>query len=91
MASNASRPLLVLIINMLLIFFYKASYHVSYKTALFRAGILYVLWMLVEVVTNYMLGKTGTAEMSYGFIVGNVISQIVMYILVHVLKRCRKW
>lgn len=91
MASNASRPLLVLIINMLLIFFvYKASYHVSYKTALFRAGILYVLWMLVEVGTNYMLGKTGTAEMSYGFIVGNVISQIVMYILVHVLKRCRK-
>ena len=76
---------------MLIIFFvYKASYHVSYKTALFRAGILYVLWMLVEVVTNYMLGKTGTAEMSYGFIVGNVISQIVMYILVHVLKRCRK-
>ena len=79
MASNASHPLFALTINILLIFLiYKVSYYVSNKTALFRAGILYALWMLVEVAVNYILGKTGTAAMSYGFIVGNVISQIVM-------------
>jgi len=91
MASNASHPLFALTINILLIFLiYKVSYYVSNKTALFRAGILYALWMLVEVAVNYILGKTGTAAMSYGFIVGNIISQIVMYISVHILKRCRK-
>ena len=91
MESNANKPLFILIINIFLIFIiYKSLYKVNNKEALFRAGILDTLWMLVEVATNYVLAKTGAATMSYGFIVGNVISQIVMYILVHVLKRCRK-
>ena len=91
MESNASRPLLILTINIFLIFIiYKSLYHVDNKTALFRAGILYAFWMLVEVATNYGLGKMGGATMSYGFIVGNAISKLIMYISVHILKHCRK-
>ena len=90
MESNASQPLLILSINIFLVFIiYKSLYHVNSKAALFCAGIFYALWMLVEVATNYVLGKTGIASMSYGFIVGNVISKIIMYISVHILKRCR--
>ena len=91
MESNASHPLLILTINIFLIFsIYKFLYHVNNRTALFRAGIFYAFWMLVEVATNYVLGKTSTTTMSYGFIVGNGISKIIMYILMHILKRCWK-
>lgn len=91
MESNANKPLFILIINIFLIFIiYKSLYKVNNKEALFRAGILDTLWMLVEVATNYVLAKTGAATMSYGFIVGNVISKLIMYISVHILKRCRK-
>ena len=91
MESNANKPLFILIINIFLIFIiYKSLYQVNNKEALFRAGILDTLWMLVEVATNYVLGKTGVAAMSYGFIVGNVLSKLIMYISVHILKRCRK-
>lgn len=91
MESNANKPLFILIINIFLIFIiYKALYQVNNKEALFRAGILDTLWMLAEVATNYVLAKTGVAAMSYGFIVGNVISKLIMYISVHILKRCRK-
>ena len=83
MESNANKPLFILIINIFLIFIiYKSLYQVNNKEALFRAGILDTLWMLVEVATNYVLGKTGVAAMSYGFIVGNVISMLIMYISV---------
>lgn len=91
MESNASRPLFILTMNILLICtIYKSSYHINNKTALFRVGIFYVFWMLVEVAVNYVLGKTGVVAMSYGFIVGNVISKIIVYIIVHIFKRCRK-
>ena len=91
MESNANKPLFILIINIFLIFIiYKSLYQVNNKEALFRAGILDTLWMLAEVATNYVLAKTGVAAMSYGFIVGNVISKLIMYISVHILKRCRK-
>lgn len=91
MESNASQPLFILTINIFLIFLiYKFLYHVNNKAALFRAGILYAFWMLVEVATNYVLEKTGIVSMSYGFIVGNVISKIIMYISVHILKRYKK-
>lgn len=91
MESTASQPLFTLTINIFLIFIiYKSLYHVDNKAALFRSGILYAFWMLVEVATNYVLGRTGVAVMSYGFIVGNVISKLIMYISVHILKRCRK-
>lgn len=91
MESNASHPLFILTINIFMIFIiYKSLYHVNNKAALFCAGIFYALWMLVEVATNYVLGKTGVTAMSYGFIVGNVISKLIMYISVHILKHCRK-
>ena len=91
MESNARQPLLILSINIFLVFLiYKSLYHVNSKAALFCAGIFYAFWMLVEVATNYVLGKTGMTSMSYGFIVGNIISKIIMYILVHILKHCRK-
>lgn len=91
MESNASHPLLILATNVFLIFFiYIFSYRISSKAALFRVGMLYALWMLVEVATNYVLGKMGAAVASYDFILGNVISKIIMYILAHVLKRCQK-
>lgn len=91
MESTASHPLLILTINIFLVYIiYKSLYHVDSKTALFHAGILYAFWMLVEVATNFVLGKTGAASMPYGFIVGNVISKIIMYILVHILKHYRR-
>lgn len=89
MESNASQPLLILVTNIFLLFvILKLSYQVSIKAALFRAGMLYALWMLVEVATNYVLGKMGAAVAAYDFIVGNVISKIIMYLFAHILKRC---
>lgn len=91
MESNASQPIFILAINIFLIFLiYKFTYQISIRAALFRAGMLYALWMLVEVATNYALVKMGTAVVAYDFIVGNVISKIIMYIFAHVLKHCRK-
>lgn len=91
MESNASRPLFILTVNIFLIFIiYMSSYRISSRAALFRAGILYAVWMLVEVATDYVSGKTGAASMPYSFIVGNVVSKIIMYILVHALKQFRK-
>lgn len=91
MESNASLPIVILFINISLVFFiYKFSYYINNKAALFRAGMLYAFWMLVEVATNYMLGKTGSIVMPFDFIVGNVISKLIMYISMHILKRYRK-
>lgn len=87
MESSASRPLFILITNIILIFFiYKCSYDIDIKTALFYAIILYVIWMLVEIAVNFVLGKTGAFSLSNGFITGNIISHIIMYILAHILK-----
>lgn len=91
MASHASHPLLVLIVNILLIFLiYEVSYQVDFKTALFRAGFFYVLWMLVEIATNYMLGKLGNTTVPSSFLVGSIISKLIMYIAVHIFKRLHK-
>lgn len=91
MESNASYPLFILITNIILIFvIYKCSYNIDARAALFRTVILYVLWMLVEIAVNYVLGKTGVISLSNGFIIGNIISKIVMYILVHILKNYRQ-
>lgn len=92
MWSNARYPLLNVVINfMLIVIVYKCSYHIGNRAALFRTAILYTVWRLVEVAANYMLEKTGTvAASSYDFIVGNIISKILMYILVYALKCCRK-
>lgn len=66
MVSTAGMPLLILIINIVLVFsIYKFSYHVNTKTALFLSGILYSVWMLVEVVTNNLLLLTDIKDNLY--------------------------
>ena len=91
MASNASQPLLILIVNIILTFMiYKSSYRVNSKTALFLAGILYAIWMLVEVITSNLLQLTNIKDNSYFFMVGSTVSEVAMYIAVHMLKRHRK-
>lgn len=91
MASSASQPLFVLITNIVLIFFiYKASYHVNNRTAIFLAAILYVFWMLVEVITNNVLHLVTLERSSYFFVVGSTVSKIIIYMAVHILKHCRK-
>ena len=65
MVSTAGMPLLILIINIVLVFsIYKFSYYVNTKTALFLSGILYSVWMLVEVVTNNLLLLTDIKDNS---------------------------
>lgn len=89
--SNASQPLLILIVNIILTFIiYKSSYRVNNKTALFLAGILYAIWMLVEVITSNLLQLTNIKDNSYFFMVGSTVSEVAMYIAVHILKRHRK-
>lgn len=89
--SNASHPLLILTINVILVsLVYKFSYVISTTTAIFHSGIFYSIWMMVEVATNYVLSKTGITELPYGFIVGSAISKIVMYLIVQTLKNCHK-
>ena len=91
MLSSASHPLFVLIANISLIYLiFRIKYHGDNKVLIFRAGMLYVIWMLVEVATNYILGKTGITELDYGFVVGSVISKIIMYILMQGLKYYKK-
>lgn len=88
MISSASFPLFNLVMNILLVFLIcYLSYKIDIRLALFLAGILYVVWMLVEVATNYVLGMTGIILLDSGFIVGVIISKIVMYILLHVINR----
>lgn len=89
--SNASQPLLILIVNIILTFMiYKSSYRVNSQTALFLAGILYAIWMLVEVITSNLLQLTNMKDNSYFFIVGSTISEVAMYTAVHILKHHRK-
>ena len=91
MVSNASQPIIILLINILLIFYIlRISYNMKTKTALFLANIFYVLWMLVEVATNYVLGKTGIAMMTYGFVAGRTISNFIIYVFAHIFKRYHK-
>lgn len=91
MRASTSQPLLILIINIVLIFLlYKVLYCVNWKTALFQASILCVIWMLIEVATSNILSLTGIEEYSYFFVVGSAVSKIVMYIMLHLLKHCRK-
>jgi len=91
MVSTAGMPLLILIINIVLVFsIYKFSYHVNTKTALFLSGILYSVWMLVEVVTNNLLLLTDIKDNLYFFVVGSTISKVAMYIAVHMVKSYRK-
>lgn len=91
MIYNASHPLAILIINILLAFLIcKLTYDVEFKLAVFLAGTLYVVWMLVEVATNYALTLTGVALQENGFIVGVIISKIVMYILLLIMSRYTK-
>lgn len=91
MIYNASHPLAILIINILLAFLIcKLTYNVEFKLAVFLAGTLYVVWMLVEVATNYALTLTGVALQENGFIVGVIISKIVMYILLLIMSRYTK-
>lgn len=88
MISSASFPLFNLVMNILLVFLIcYLSYKIDIRLALFLAGMLYVVWMLVEVATNYVLGMTGIILLDSGFIVGVIISKIVMYILLHVINR----
>lgn len=91
MVSTAGMPLLILIINIVLVFsIYKFSYHVNTKTALFLSGILYSVWMLVEVVTNNLLLLTDIKDNLYFFVVGSTVSKVAMYIAVHMVKSYRK-
>ena len=91
MVSTAGMPLLILIINIVLVFsIYKFSYYVDTKTALFLSGILYSVWMLVEVVTNNLLLLTDIKDNLYFFVVGSTVSKVVMYIAVHMVKSYRK-
>ncbi len=62
----------------------------SSSLQVFLAGTLYVVWMLVEVATNYALTLTGVALQENGFIVGVIISKIVMYILLLIMSRYTK-
>lgn len=91
MVSTAGMPLLILIINIVLVFsIYKFSYYVDTKTALFLSGILYSVWMLVEVVTNNLLLLTAIKDNLYFFVVGSTVSKVAMYIAVHMVKSYRK-
>ena len=91
MLSGAGNPIFVLIINVSVIFLiYKTKYDSDNKILIFRIAMLSVIWMLVEVATMYVLGKTGMMETDYGFLAGSVISKIVMYILMQCLKYYKK-
>lgn len=91
MLSNASQPLFILTVNILLVFLiYKSSYHVNNKTALFFSSFFYAIWMMVEVATNNLLQLTNLETDIYFFVLGSAVSKIVMYIIVHLFKRYRK-
>lgn len=85
-----SAPLIVLIINIFLIFLISEfSYYGSIKKKFFFACILYVAWMLVEVFTNYILQRL-SQSLAKNFIVGAVISKIIMIFIVNLLMHYKK-
>lgn len=90
MSSNASQPLFILIVNIVLLFFiYKSSYYVNNRTALFLSAILYVFWMLMEVIVSGILLYMPIEDYSYFFTIGNTVSKLTLYMAVHILKHFR--
>lgn len=88
MVSSAVFPLLILILNIIIIYLlFKSTYIISSKTALFLSGIFYTFWMLVEIIINNILHIFFTEEPSYFFIVGSVVSKIILYTLLQVFKK----
>lgn len=90
--SDSSIPIVTILLNIILVFFiYKISYQVNYKPAIFHVCIFYAFGMIIEIITYLVLEKTGISVMPYGYQVGNVISNITLYLLVHVIKRRKKY
>lgn len=88
MVSSALFPLLILILNIIIIYLlFKSTYIISSKTALFLSGIFYTFWMLVEIIINNILHMFFIEEPSYFFIVGSVVSKIILYTLLQVFKK----
>lgn len=88
MVSSAVFPLLILILNIIIIYLlFKSTYIISSKTALFLSGIFYTFWMLVEIIINNILHMFFIEEPSYFFIVGSVVSKIILYTLLQVFKK----
>ncbi len=84
-------PIVMLFINILIIFMiYKTKYIYDNKLAIFDAGMLCVIWMILEAATEYFLEKTKMAEADNWLVVGSIISMIIMHILIHFLKYHRK-
>ena len=64
------------------------SYHpCNLLTILFRVGIIYVVWVLLEVVVSVILVEMGVLNDSFGFILGSVVSKITNFLLAQLVKR----
>ncbi len=91
MISNAENPVINLSMGLILIAcIFILSCNISLKTALFHAFILSFLWMLVEIITGFILSKTSINQFDIYFITGNIITKIVLYILVQAIKCYKK-
>lgn len=91
MLSSALFPLFILIFNIVIIYIIiKSTYTISSKTALFLSGIFYTIWMLAEIIVNNILHRIFIEEPSYFFIVGSIVSKLVLYTALQIFKRFHK-
>lgn len=91
MLSSAVFPLLILIFNIIIIYIiFKSKYIISSKTALFLSGIFYTIWMLTEIIVNNILHMILVEEPPYFFIVGSIVSKLVLYTALQIFRRCHK-
>lgn len=91
MLSNALFPLFVLILNIVILYIiFKFTYIISSKNALFLSGIFYTIWMLAEIIVNNILHMIFIEEPSYFFVVGSIVSKLVLYTALQVFNRFHK-
>ena len=91
MISHAAWPMFILLCNIFLVFLiHRACCSGDWKAALFHSGIYYAMWMLIEVMAGIILLVAGIGDEEYFFVVGSIVTKIVMYVLTQILKHiCR--
>ncbi len=76
----------------LTIWLYKAAGGLEIRSAAFKAIIYYALLLAAEGLTYYGLNYIGILDQPYGFLVSNLVSKILLFILMeYLVQRRRFW
>ena len=90
MVTDADRPLLVLVMNIVMVFLLcRSNYLTNPKTAFFFLCIIYTVWMAAEVLTAVFLQLIGISDDNF-FVAGNIISKLILCMAAYIVKHYRR-